>query len=48
MKDIVLLKRTCLKILSRLYIRHTSAKTVSYKLLSFAQNFHCKYSSPMV
>ena len=48
MRDIVPLKKVCLKILSRLYLRHTSSKTVSYRLLSFAQSFHNKYSCPMV
>lgn len=48
MRDILPLKTVCLKILSRLYIRHTSSKTVSYRLLSFAQNFHQKYSCAIV
>jgi hypothetical protein len=41
------LKSTCLKILSRLYSRHTGSN-VGYKLLKFAEDFHAKYSVPMM
>jgi|JI7StandDraft_1071085.scaffolds.fasta_scaffold342438_1 hypothetical protein len=37
------LKIACLKILSRMYSRHTGSN-VGYKLLKFAQDFHEKYS----
>lgn len=41
------LKVICLKILNRLYSRH-AASNVPYKLIKFSQDFHERYSNPMV
>ena len=46
-QQMVPLKIACLKILNRLYSRHTSDK-ISYKLLKFAEDFHNSYSTPYV
>ena len=46
-KDLEPLKIVTLKILVRLYSRHTTSK-VEYKLMSFALDFHQKYSRVMV
>lgn len=41
------LKVVSLQILTRIYSRHVSAHA-SYKLIKFAEDFHSKYSCPMV